>query len=168
MAKTRQQKEEILKKLEGAFKAPSSVFVRFTKITVKDESAMRNKFRAEGIKYFVAKKTLIQKALAESAVAGKEVTPVMDGEVALIYGLEGLKDPSAPARTAYDFVKEFTADRFTIVGGVFEGKLMDGPKMNEIATIPPMQVLRGMFVNILNSPIQRMAVALGQIAEKKA
>lgn len=167
MAKTRQQKAEILKKLEGAFKAPSSVFVRFTKITVKDESAMRNKMRSENIKYFVAKKTLIHKALAESSVIGKEVTPVMDGEVALVYGLEGLQDPSAPARTVYDFVKQFTAERFAIVGGVFEGKLMNEAKMNEIATIPPMLVLRGMFVNILNSPIQRMAVAMGQIAEKK-
>jgi len=39
--------------------------------------------------------------------------------------------------------------------------------MNEIANIPSLDVLRGMFVNIINSPIQRTAIALGQIAEKK-
>jgi hypothetical protein len=37
-----------------------------------------------------------------------------------------------------------------------------------IATIPPLQTLRGMFVNIINSPIQRFAVALDQIAKKNA
>jgi hypothetical protein len=40
--------------------------------------------------------------------------------------------------------------------------------MKAIATIPPVPVLRGMFVNVINSPIQRMAIALGQIAAKKA
>ena len=39
--------------------------------------------------------------------------------------------------------------------------------MISIATIPPLQVLRGMFLNVINSPIQRFAIALGQIAESK-
>lgn len=39
--------------------------------------------------------------------------------------------------------------------------------MTEIATIPSMQVLRGQFVNLINSPIQRFVVALNQIAESK-
>ena len=40
--------------------------------------------------------------------------------------------------------------------------------MTEIASIPALPVLRGMFVNVINSPIQGLAVALNQIAEKKA
>jgi hypothetical protein len=36
-----------------------------------------------------------------------------------------------------------------------------------IATIPPLQTLRAMFVNLINSPIQRMAVVLDQIAAVK-
>ena len=41
-------------------------------------------------------------------------------------------------------------------------------EMTEIAAIPPLQTLRGMFVNVVNSPIQGLAIALNQIAEKKA
>jgi len=41
------------------------------------------------------------------------------------------------------------------------------PKMQEIATIPSLQVLRGMFVNVINSPIQGLAIALNAIAQKK-
>ncbi len=40
--------------------------------------------------------------------------------------------------------------------------------MTAIATIPPVPVLRGMFVNVLNSPIQGFVIALDQIAQKKA
>ena len=40
--------------------------------------------------------------------------------------------------------------------------------MIEIASIPSLHVLRGMFVNAINSPIQGLVVALNGIADKKA
>ena len=58
-------------------------------------------------------------------------------------------------------------DKLTILGGIFEGKLVGAAQMQEIATIPSMQVLRGMFVNVINSPIQGLAIALNAIAQKK-
>ena len=38
--------------------------------------------------------------------------------------------------------------------------------MTVIASIPSMQVLRGMFVNVINSPIQGLVIALNAIAVK--
>ena len=57
--------------------------------------------------------------------------------------------------------------KVSIVGGIFENQFKSLQEMMNIATIPSLQVLRGMFVNVINSPIQRFAVALGQIAEKR-
>ena len=54
-----------------------------------------------------------------------------------------------------------------LLGGVFEDAFADAPKMTSIATIPPMQALRGMFVNIINSPIQRFAIAMSEVAKKR-
>jgi len=54
------------------------------------------------------------------------------------------------------------------MGGVFEGRFMTAAEMEEVAKIPTLEVLRGKFVNIINSPIQRWVIALGQIAEQKA
>lgn len=45
---------------------------------------------------------------------------------------------------------------------------MSQAEMEEIATIPPLDVLRGKFVNIINSPIQRTAIALGEIAKSRS
>jgi ribosomal protein L10 len=40
-------------------------------------------------------------------------------------------------------------------------------KMNMIATIPPVSVLRGMFANVINSPRSRFAIALSEVAKTK-
>ena len=61
----------------------------------------------------------------------------------------------------------FRSDQVTIIGGVFEDKYMSKDEMVAIASIPPLQTLYGMFVNVINSPIQGLVVALNKIGEKK-
>ena len=163
MAKTKAEKGVIIDKLEEAFKnATSSVFVHFTKVTVADESAMRRNLRENGVSYFVAKKTLIRRALGKLGHAHEGMP--LEGEVAIAYG--GGTDATAAARLMHEFGKKLT-DKLVILGGIFEGKLVGQAHMQEIATIPPMQVLRGMFVNVINSPIAGFAVALKAIADKR-
>lgn len=87
--------------------------------------------------------------------------PVLDGEFGLAYGT----DLVAPAREIYEFQKKLK-DQINIVGGVFENKYMNKENMLSIATIPPLQTLRGMFVNVINSPIQGLAIVLDQMAKK--
>ena len=164
MAKTKAEKDVIIDKLEDAFKTgASSVFVHFTKVTVAEESAMRRALRTDGVSYFVAKKTLMRRALEKLGHAHQSLP--LEGEVAVAYG--GGEDATLAARLVHEFGKKL-ADKLTILGGIFEGKLVDGPKMQEIATIPSLQVLRGMFVNVINSPIAGLAIALKAVADKRA
>lgn len=162
MAKTRQQKEEIVAKVEKAMKATSTVFVHFSKVSVAQESVMRRDLRKEGVGYTVAKKTLIRRALDTLGYKGGELP--LEGEIAIAYGGEG--DSTSPARLIHEFGKKL-ADKLTIVGGIFEGKLLGEVEMREIATIPPMQTLRAMFAQLINSPRQRLAVVLGEVAKSK-
>jgi ribosomal protein L10 len=66
----------------------------------------------------------------------------------------------------YEFGKKLKG-ALTLLGGVFEGAFISAEKAIAIATIPPMPVLRGMFVNVINSPIQGLVMALDQISKKK-
>jgi len=166
MAKTRAQKEKIVSKVEGAIKeASASVFVHFTGISVGQETKMRRGFRAEGVGYTVAKKSLIRRALASLGYDHASVP--LSGEVAIAYNTSSEGDPTTPASRIVDFAKEFGTEKLTIIGGVFQGTLMDAVAMNEIGRIPPLPVLRGMFVNVINAPIQRLVIALDRIAQTK-
>ena len=121
---------------------------------------MRSALREKGVRYFVAKKTLTNLALKDSEVEGD--VPEFEGELAITAS----EDETASAREIYEFQKKFD-ERVSIQGGVFGGVFQDKAHMLEIAQIPGLDTLRGMFVNIINSPIQRFAIAMGQVAEKK-
>ncbi len=162
MAITKAKKEDIVAKVAAALKdAVSVVFVRFGKITVADTSAMRKTLKGDGVGYLVAKKTLIKRALKDAGYEG--TLPELPGEVAIAFATA---DATAAARGIHEHGKKH--EGLSILGGVFEGKYLDAAGMKVIATIPSVPVLRGMFVNVINSPIQRAAIALGQIAAKKA
>ena len=161
MAKTRDQKKDMVSTLENISKESKSVvFVNFTKLLVKDETALRNKLRENGLSYKVVKKTLLKKGFGNSSVSGE--MPDLPGMMAIAYG----DDLIAPAREVYDFQKT-RKDNISIVGGVFDGKYMTQEEMMSIATIPSTQVLYGQFVNLINTPIQQFVTALSKIAEKK-
>lgn len=162
MAINRAKKTEIVDKLKKAFKdAKSLVFVNFKGLTVGNTTEMRRALKGEKVSYTVAKKTLASRALDEEKFEGEK--PVLEGELALAWG----EDPVAPARGVYNFVKKFP-ENLKILGGIFEGRYITAGEMIEIAKIPGLEVLRGKFVNIINSPIQRFAVALSEIAKKKS
>lgn len=161
MAISKEKKGEIVSKLTKALKgAKSLVFVNFHGLKVSDATALRRALKSEGVQYAVTKKSLTKRVLADEKFEG--TLPELIGELAMAWG----DDQVAPARGIYAFQKKFP-EGMQILGGVFEGRYMDKREMEGIATIPAPQVLRGMFVNIINSPIQRFAIALGQIAEKK-
>ncbi len=67
---------------------------------------------------------------------------------------------------AKEFATKFK-DSVAIAGGVFQGAWRNKEEMTKIASIPPLQTLRGMFAQLLNSPRQRFAVVLNKVSETK-
>ncbi len=160
MAITKAKKADILSKLETIKKdSDSIVFVNFKGVTVSDTSAMRKALREAGVGYFVAKKTLSKRAFGD-AFTGE--MPELNGEIAVAYSADAI----APAQNVKDFAKKYK-EAISIAGGVFQGAYKNKAEMTEIASIPPLQVLRGMFAQLLNSPRQRFAVVLSKVGETK-
>jgi large subunit ribosomal protein L10 len=160
MAITKEKKKEIVEKLEGVKNdADSIVFVSFNGMTVADTTAMRAQLREQGVGYFVAKKTLMKRTFADAFDGDM---PALDGEIAVAYSADAI----TPAQQIKEFAGKYK-DNIAIVGGVFQGVYKNAAEMTEIASIPPLPQLRGMFVNVINSPIQGMAIVLNAIAEKK-
>ena len=161
MAITKAKKQDIAAKIQEAIKdAVSVVFVRFNKMSVADTTQMRKTLKGEGVGYYVAKKTLLKRVLKDAGYTGD--LPSLDGEVAIAWSAS---DATAAARGIHEHGKKH--EGLSILGGVFEGSYLDAAGMKAIATIPSVPVLRGMFVNVINSPIQGFVIALDKIREKK-
>jgi len=161
VAITKEKKQTILAKLEDIKNnSESIVFVNFNELGGNDTVAMRAKMTDEGVGYFVAKKTLIKRAF-DGAFEGE--MPALEGEIAVAYSADAI----APAQNVKHFMGTHK-DKVTIVGGIFQGVYKNQEEMTEIASIPALPVLRGMFVNVINSPIQGLVLGLNAIAEKKS
>jgi len=163
MAITKNKKKEIVEKVSDILgKGKSFVFLNFKGLKVNDIVAMRKDLRSKGVGYYVAKKTLLKRALGETKIEGD--MPELSGEIAVAYA----EDEMAPAREIYSFEKKFKDAGLRVLGGIFGGAYIAREGMLGIATIPSMPVLRGQFVNLINSPIQRLVISLDQIAQKKS
>ena len=162
MAITKQKKAEIESTLRDILKETETlVFVKFDHLTVGDASELRRSLRAEGVGYKVAKKTLIKRALAEKGYTGE--LPELEGEIGIAYG----SDEIAPARGVYEFQKTHK-EQVSIVGGVFGGSFVGQERMMSIATIPSRDVLLSQIAFLLKSPMQRLAIAVSEVAKTKS
>lgn len=150
----------MIKDLGKALKeAPSAVFVNFHGLSVGPETILRRDLREQGVSYKVSRKTLLKRVLNGVALG---VVPELKGEVAVAYS----KDQLAPAREIYNFQKTHKGV-LSILGGIFEGKFATAEKMLEIATIPSREVLLSKIAFLLQSPMQRLAIAVNEVAKTK-
>ncbi len=162
MAITKQKKVEIVEKVNAiAGKASTIVFARFRGFNVAAQNEMRKAFRAQDIGYTVAKKSLVRRAMDAQKYEG--TMPELDGEIGMAYGADEL----APARELAVFVKKYP-ESLSFAGGVFGGKFVSQAEIISIASIPGMQQLRGQLVQLINSPIQRIATVMHENAKKQS
>lgn len=162
MALKKAKKAELIDSYTDALKASkSAVYVKFKGLPVGQTSGFRSSLFAEGIHYTVVKKTLWTRATQAVGISG--VAPVVGEELAVVWG----DDLLSPARLSYEFSKTHK-DTFGIVGGIFDGEFKDAKQMMEIATIPPREVLLSQIAYLLKSPMQRLAIGINAVAQKKA
>lgn len=162
MAISKDKKKSILEKLEKVFSdAKSIAFVNFHGLSVFGATELRKALRESKVGYFVAKKTLIKKALGGKKVEGE--LPALDGEI----GIAWSEEVTAPAREVHSFAKKL-GQGLQLVGGIFEGKFLGKDGIMTIALIPGRKTLEAQFVNLINSPIQGFVMALDQISKVKS
>lgn len=172
MALTKEKKVKIVSKLDDAFaQAGGIVFVNFHGLSVAQASKLRGEMRKLGVGYTVAKKTLLKRALAAKGYTGE--LPALDGEVAVAYSL----DQVAPAKSAHEFAKK-NEGKFSLLGGVLEGRYLTADEAKALALIPGRDVLYGKLLSVFVGPmrglvtvasgLQRgLVVSLSEIAKKK-
>ena len=148
----------MIKDMEKVIKDSSSlVFVNFHGLKVSDETKLRRELRDKEVGYKVGRKTLLARALKGKA---EGEIPELAGEVAIAYSKDAISSP----REVYNFQKTHKG-MLNILGGIFEGKFVNSAYMMELATIPSREVLLSRIAFLLKSPMQRLALAVNEVAK---
>jgi large subunit ribosomal protein L10 len=152
---TRTQKEEAVGVLRDKITRASGVYVAdYRGLTVQQIDALRAKLRAAGNnEYQVAKNSLLQRASADTPA--QALAPWLEGPTAVAFAFG---DPVALAKVLVDYAKE--NDKFSIKGGLMDGRALAPAEIATIATLPSLDELRGKLVGLLQAPAQRIAVLL--------
>ncbi|MGE3278271.1 MAG: 50S ribosomal protein L10 [Candidatus Altimarinota bacterium] len=147
MATSRAQKEAMLAQLTADMKdAKSVVFVDLHGLTVEQMTELRRTLRAKGVKTKVAKKTLLMLA---GKTNGYEIQKEsLDGQIAVAFSME---DEIAAAQELYKLGKK--NELIKLVGGIFEGKVVDKATINQVAQLPSKEELLAKLVGSMKSPI---------------
>lgn len=149
MPLNKEQKGAILQRLTDKMKeAKSVVFADYQGISVKDLDALRKEMRKEGVKFDIAKKTLIKIAATQS---GYEEIPdvLLEGPVGAAFSME---DEVAGARILYNFGKK--NDKIKLRGALFGGKVLTVAETKVLATLPTRMELLSKFVYLVRYPVQ--------------
>jgi len=159
MPKSKIQKKEILSNLADKIKKSKSIiFTGFNALGVKDNENLRVKLRAENSEYYVAKKTLINRAFKDSKIDGLNTKDFV-GKIAAIFSYE---DEVAPAKIIGEFRKDKEKqDKIFFLGGILENKLLSKEEVESLAKLPSKHELYAKLVGSLNAPISGFVNVLG-------
>jgi len=145
--------KESLKQSEGCF------FINFNKVKALSISQLRNNLRKTNSKVYVAKNSLLSKAFDAKR---DNIVNFVSGETAVIFVYD--KDVVKTAKALVDFAKE--NEILKIQGGFLNDKAVSSEDLNSLAKLPPKEILLGMAVSGLASPITGFVSALNQVILK--
>jgi large subunit ribosomal protein L10 len=152
------KKIQVVEELKQSFATAKSVVVaQFSKLTIPETDALRKLAKKNGAQVRVTKNRLAQVALKGSANEG--ISNLFKTQTIVSYS----NDPLATAKTLINYAK--TNEKLTIVGGAFEGKLLDLSMIQTYAAIPALDESRARIATILNSPAAELVRVLKSYSE---
>jgi len=147
MAKSRQQKEEVVADLqEKMSRAKSVAFAQVSGYTMADANRLRDEAAKEGLDAGVVKKTLVE--IAAKANGVELDRGLLSGSTLAVFGYE---DEVAPARILSKFLKG--RDTMAITAGIIDGKMVSAETVMAYASLPSREELLSRLVGTLNAPI---------------
>jgi large subunit ribosomal protein L10 len=116
---------------------------------------MRRRIRAARGEFRVAKNTLLRRAVKDTKFAALESQ--LGGSVGLILSYA---DPVELAKTVSS-LKDL-GEKFKIRGGVLDGKPLTAAEINDLASLPPREVILGQLLGLLQAPATQLVRLLNE------
>jgi len=140
--------------------SPFFIVVDYTGLRVGPMTELRKRLNKAGAEIHVVKNTIFRIAAKEAGVAE---LGALTGQVAVV---TGQKDVSAAAKVLKTFASEFEKPKARF--GFLNNQRLEPAALNELAELPPLEVLRAKLLGLLNTPATRLAALLNTPASQLA
>lgn len=161
--------QEVAEKMSAA---KSMVIADYRGLNVEQVTQLRKKLREAGVEYKVIKNTMTRLAARKVGIEGLD--EILVGPNAIAFSME---DAVSAAKTLVDFAEDY--QDLQIKAGILDKVLISAEKVEDLAKIPPRDVLLSMvlrgfqgpltgLVNVLQGNIRNLVQVLSAIQEQKA
>ena len=148
----KEDKEQVVETLTERLKAAETVLVAdYRGLTMPQIDALRTRLLESGARFSVVKNTLTRRA-AEAAGADA-LLALLEGPSAIAF-IESDGDMVAAAKALADSARETRV--LAIRGGVMSGREMSAAEVESLATLPPLEVLRGQVLGAIIAPLSSL------------
>src|SRR5246127_5406944 len=145
----KEQKEQVVNEMTARLKAPDTLLVAdYRGLTMPQIDELRTKLLEQGARFSVVKNTLTKRA-AEAAGADA-LLAMLEGPTAIAF-IEAEGDMVAVAKALADSAR--TTKVLTIRGGILDGAPIGEDEVKNLATLPPLDVLRGQVLGAITAPL---------------
>lgn len=158
--------------VEALDKSGAVFLANYSGMTVEELTTMRRELKAVNASFHVVKNTIAQKA-----VEGRDENVISDlfkGQTGVVFAYG---DVAAAAKAFSESAKKF--EKLKIVGGYMEKSLLTPASVEQLASLPPREVLIGQIIgsmvaphrgllSVLNGVPRNLVQVLNAIKDKKA
>jgi large subunit ribosomal protein L10 len=148
----REEKEQVVAELTEKLRRSETMIVAdYRGLSMPQIDALRTRLIEHGARFTVVKNTLTRRA-AEAAGA-ESLLALLDGPSAIAF-IEADGDAVAVAKALADSARETKV--LEVRGGVMQGRVITGADVEELAKLPPLDVLRGQVIGAIIAPLQSL------------
>jgi large subunit ribosomal protein L10 len=140
--------EELRERIE---RSTITIATQYSGLSVTEMGQLRRAVRDAGVELRVVKNRLFLRAAND---AGKpELAELLEGPTAIIFGFD---DVVAPAKAATEYMRT-ARNTFAVRKGMLDGRALSLADLQDLASLPPREVLIARVAGALQSPIARLA-----------
>ncbi len=153
----RPEKKYLVEEVASHLDKSSYVYLaNYNRITVDETADLRSRLTKEDAEFHVVKNSVLNIAAKERNYP--DLSEHLAGPVAIIVGGS---NPSGVAKVLKDFFKE--KEKVELKGGVLEDRALTRGEIEQLASLPSLEVLRAQLLGLFNQPASQMVQVLAAV-----
>jgi large subunit ribosomal protein L10 len=148
----KEDKEKVVADLTEKLRASETMIVAdYRGLTMPQIDALRTRLIENGARFTVVKNTLTRRAAQDAGADA--LLALLEGPSAIAF-VEADGDAVAVAKALADSARDTKV--LEIRGGVMQGRVISGSDVEELAKLPPLDVLRGQVIGAIIAPLSSL------------